>query len=149
MYIEKGGLGFNCGRAVTFLAQKRVKKMRQGKGRKKKMSMATSLASATIVGALKDHFKNFTIEKITMAGAWGIDRDAQEGGFWNFPNKPLTLVSFRVFDPREPKSSVKRHYFLMLKEDLYKPEVLQEVEDILTEQEKEREVKEKKEKDTD
>lgn len=89
-----------------------------------------------MVGALGDHFKNFTIERLTRAGAWGIDRELQEGGFWNFPNKPLMLVSFRVFDPREPQSVVKRHYFLLLKEDLHKPEVVKEIEDLLFEAEK-------------
>lgn len=95
------------------------------------MSMMTSLARAKIVGSLKDHFENYTVEKITMAGAWGIDRETQEKTFRNFPNKPLTLLSFRNFDPREPKTLVKRHYFLSLQEDLHKPDVIQEIEDIM------------------
>lgn len=100
------------------------------------MSMTSSLSSATMVGGLGDYFKNFTVERLTRAGAWGIDRELQEGVFWNFPNKPLTLVSFRVFDPREPQSVVKRHYFLLLKEDLHKPEVVKEIEGLLSEAEK-------------
>lgn len=103
------------------------------------VSMQTSLESAKIVGSLKDHFNNFTIERLTRAGAWGIDRDSQEGDFRNFPNKPLSLVSVRNFDPREPQSVIRRYYFLLFHEDLHKPEVVAKIEEILTaEREKEK-----------
>ncbi len=112
------------------------------------MSMQTSLAEAKIVGTLKDHFKDFTIEKVTRAGAWGIDRDVQEKAFWNFPNKPLSLLSFRNFDPRDPQPVVERHDFLLLQEDLQKPGVFEEIDNILKEDELRKEKEKKKKKDT-
>ncbi len=80
-----------------------------------------------LVGKLREHFEGLSIEKLTITGAWVLNRETLENGFMPFPYEKMIQHSMKILDPRDPLKTTDVVRVLMQLDDWGVASVMEEM----------------------